>query len=42
MPPLSTNTVVLKVPCENLVLKPIDNSPDIVYYSSIKSDEGQI
>ena len=41
MPPLSYNTVVLKVPCVNLVLKVLDNSHIVVYYSSIKSNEGQ-
>lgn len=33
--------VVLKLPYVNLVLKVLDNSHNIVYYSSIKSNEGQ-
>lgn len=41
MPPLSCNTAVLKVPCIKLVLKVLDNSHIVVYYSSIKSIEGQ-
>ena len=41
MPPLSVLILVLKVPYRKIVLKPIDNSPFIVYYNSSKSNEGQ-
>ena len=40
-PPLSYNTAVLKVPYVKLVLKVLDNSHIVVYYSSTKSNEGQ-
>ena len=40
MPPLFAFATVLKVPCRKIVLKVIDNSPDIVYYNSSKTNEG--